>query len=137
MCSTCPPLRQRSDLAALVLRRLAGNGRARHITPKAMDRLAAHDWPGKIHELSAVLARADLRCAGGQIDMDDLDGLPDGEGRPLSVCPTCTGNARKEQQCHSIRDLVSREGGSISKAVRQLGLSCTTIYTHLEAAGQV
>ena len=132
-----PPLRQRSDLAALVLRLLVGNDRARHITPKAMDRLAAHVWPGNIHELRAVLARADLRCAGGQIDVDDLDDLPDGDDRPLSVCPACTGNVWKEQQCRSVRDLVSREGGGISKAVRQLGPSCTTIYTHLEAAGQV
>ena len=137
MCWTCPRLQQRSDLAALVLRLLVGNDRARHITPKAMDRLAAHVWPGNIHELRAVLARSDLRYAGGQIDVDDLDGLPDGEGRPLSVCPTCSGNVWKEQPCRRIRDLVSRQGGSISKAAWQLGPSCTTIHKHLKAAGQV
>lgn len=127
-----PPLRQRADLAKLVLRLLGASDRAMRITPDALDRLGAHDWPGNIHELRAVLARAAIRCSGGAIDFEDLDGLPDPRVMLVPVCPACAGSAWKEQQCRSIRSLVSSPGGSVSKAARKLGVSRTTIYKHLE-----
>lgn len=127
-----PPLRQRSDFAALVLRFLGASDRKLRITRYAMDRLAAHDWPGNIHELRAVLARAETCCVGDEIDFEDIDGLPDARTSPVPVCPACAGSAWKEQQCRRIRSLVADQGGSISKVARQLGVSRTTVYKHLE-----
>ncbi len=127
-----PPLRERSDFAALVLRFLAASDRKLRIRSSALARLAAYDWPGNIHELRGVLARAETRCSGDELDVDDLDGLPDCRPTREPVCPACAGSAWKEQQCRAIRGLVATDGGSISKVARQLGVSRTTIYKHLQ-----
>ncbi len=127
-----PPLRERSDFTALVLRLLATQDRRLQITPSALGRLAAHDWPGNIHELRGVLERAEARCLGESIGIDDIDGLPDSRPLLAPVCPACEGSVWKEQQCRSIRSLVNTHGGSISKVARQLGVSRTTVYKHLE-----
>jgi len=129
---TLPPLRQRADFAALVLRFLGAGDRKLRISPSALDRLAAHDWPGNIHELRAVLARTEPRCSGEEIDFDDIVGLPESRAMLVPVCPACAGSVWKEQQCRSIRSLVAGQGGSISRVARQLGVSRTTIYKHLE-----
>ena len=127
-----PPLRQRSDFAALVLRFLSASDRKLRISPAALERLAAYDWPGNIHELRGVLARAETRCSGERIDFEDIDGLPGCRATREPVCRACAGSAWKEQQCRSIRSLVISEGSSISKVARQLGVSRTTVYKHLE-----
>lgn len=126
-----PPLRKRTDLKALATRFLARADPALQLAPNAMDRLAAHDWPGNLHELRATLSRAALRATGGHVHATDLDGLPDAALLAAPVCGACAGTAWKEQQCRSIRSQVNRLGGSISSAARELGMSRTTIYKHV------
>lgn len=132
---TLPPLRERTDLPALATRFLAAIEPALSIAPQAMDRLAAHDWPGNLHELRATLSRAALRAVNPWIQAEDLDGVPDPDALMAPACPTCDGSPWKETQCRNIRASVARHGGSISVAARELGLSRTTIYKHL--AGMV
>lgn len=127
-----PPLRARADFTALAFRLLASSDRRLRISPSALDRLEAYDWPGNIHELRGVLARAETRCSGDVIGVNDVDGLLGGRASHEPVCPACAGSTWKEQQCRRIRSLVASEGGSISKVARQLGVSRTTIYKHLE-----
>src|SRR5437763_767424 len=73
-----PPLAARAaELPALAAAVLEGLGRRLGIAPPrlaadALDRLAAHAWPGDVAELEAVLARA-LLLAGGLIEAAHLD----------------------------------------------------------------
>lgn len=128
-----PPLRQRSDLAALARRFARRQDAELDIDPGAMDLLSRHDWPGNLHELRSVITRAAQSCEGGTVTIRDLRHfLPDNpatEAQDL-VCARCAGVPWKESQCRSIRNAVRQTGG-IAKAARRLGISRTTIYKHL------
>lgn len=73
-----PPLRERKDdipeLVGFFMQR--NNPRMglniRDVTPKAMQALKAHDWPGNIRELHNVIERAMLFCDEAAIDVSHL-----------------------------------------------------------------
>jgi DNA-binding NtrC family response regulator len=73
-----PPLRERKedipDLIGLFIRqnnaRLGMN--ITDVTPKAMEILMQHDWPGNIRELRNIIERAMLFCDGPLIDVAHL-----------------------------------------------------------------
>ncbi len=73
-----PPLRERKedipDLVGLFIRmnnqRMGFN--ITDITPRAMQALIAHDWPGNIRELKNVIERAMLFCDEAVIDLQHL-----------------------------------------------------------------
>jgi len=73
-----PPLRERKeDIPALVgtfIRQInlrTGNV-VSNITPRAIENLKKHDWPGNIRELSHVIERAMLMCDDETIDIGHL-----------------------------------------------------------------
>jgi two-component system response regulator AtoC len=73
-----PPLRERKDdIPALVgsfIRQInlrTGNV-VSNITPRAIDNLKNHDWPGNIRELSHVIERAMLMCDDETVDIGHL-----------------------------------------------------------------
>jgi two-component system response regulator AtoC len=73
-----PPLRERKEdipeLVGLFVRE--NNARMginiRDITPKALEAICAHDWPGNIRELRNVVERAMLFCDDEVIDLPHL-----------------------------------------------------------------
>lgn len=73
-----PPLRERiEDIPELVGFFMAQNNprmglNIRNMSPKAMDILKAHDWPGNIRELRNVIERAMLFCDEATIDVTHL-----------------------------------------------------------------
>jgi transcriptional regulator with PAS, ATPase and Fis domain len=73
-----PPLRERIvDLPALTgnfIRQinLRVGGVVEGITPRALDALKAHSWPGNIRELRHVVERAILFCDEENIDLAHL-----------------------------------------------------------------
>jgi transcriptional regulator with PAS, ATPase and Fis domain len=70
-----PPLRDRKedipDLVGLFIRKYnAKMGKnVTDITPRALEALIAHDWPGNIRELQNVIERAVLFCDDPSIDL--------------------------------------------------------------------
>ena len=131
---TLPPLRRRQDFPLAVRSVLAGLDAGVHISDEAVARLARHGWPGNFRELRTVLTRALLAASsrGGDTLLDVADvaaWLPP---------PGSTGPASALQQ--SATDLVLREfernGRSVSRTSRSLGISRTTVYRHLREAGQ-
>ncbi|MFL6549133.1 MAG: sigma-54-dependent transcriptional regulator, partial [Povalibacter sp.] len=77
-----PPLRERlEDIAELVdsiierLGKQTGN-RALSITENALKALSAYHFPGNVRELENVLERAATLCAGGVVDVGDLQLRP-------------------------------------------------------------
>jgi two-component system, NtrC family, response regulator AtoC len=73
-----PPLCARKEdipeLVGLFLRKMAPEKGANitDITPKAMEALMVHDWPGNIRELKNVIERAILFCDEASIDIQHL-----------------------------------------------------------------
>jgi len=73
-----PPLRERKDdIPELVGFFMQQNNprmglNIRDVTPKAMEALKAHDWPGNIRELRNVMERAMLFCDGPTVDVSHL-----------------------------------------------------------------
>jgi transcriptional regulator with PAS, ATPase and Fis domain len=73
-----PPLRQRKadipELVGLFMRQLnPGMGTNIYdITPRAMQALMEHHWPGNIRELRNTIERAILFCDQASIDLPDL-----------------------------------------------------------------
>ena len=125
-----PPLRQRSDLAALA-RRFARSIRSEtRLSDGALARLASYDWPGNLHELRGIMTQAMLVCSGDVLEARDFDMLLPA-ARATDCCSQCSGVLWKESQCQTIRSTVQRHEGNVSLAARMLGMSRTTIYKHL------
>jgi len=122
-----PPLRQRRDFAACVQAVLTMLDPLARIDETALARLARHSWPGNFRELRAVLTRALLAEGSGQ-----RLGAPVFE-RLLPAPAAAAGTSALQ---HSASELVRREfertGGSISQTSRNLGISRTTVYRHLQ-----
>ncbi|HYO97956.1 MAG TPA: sigma 54-interacting transcriptional regulator [Polyangiaceae bacterium] len=79
---TLPPLRQRREDIPLLVERFLQQARALSpnaanvgVSPDTIAGLSAHDWPGNLHELHAILDQA----------LRGLAGAPDREPRALSV----------------------------------------------------
>ncbi len=128
-----PPLRNRGDLAALALRFAISVRPEARISEAALVRLAAHAWPGNLHELRAIITQAMLICPDAVLEARDLESLLPAIGgeAPAECCPQCAGVPWKESQCQTIRAMVQRHEGNVSLAARALGMSRTTIYKHL------
>lgn len=132
-----PPLRARGDLEALALRFLRTVRPDARLTPDALARLRRHNWPGNLHELRSVMAQAALMRSQGACEAADFDGLLPRTERIVpsaDACPRCAGVPWKARRCQTIRSMVAQQGGNVSRAARQLGMSRTTVYNHLDLA---
>lgn len=132
-----PPLRARSDLAALARKLFAAADASATLADDAVAVIEAHDWPGNIHELRARMELAALQAAGRVVRRADLADLlrPEPE-EDAPVCEGCRGVPWKEHQCRAVRAEVSASGGKIAEAARRLGMSRTTVYKHLQPGPQ-
>jgi transcriptional regulator of acetoin/glycerol metabolism len=155
---TLPPLRERSDLAALVARMLAaqadGERMPTRVSAEVLARFAQCRWPGNLRQLANVLRTASIMAEGaGQIELEDLpeDFLQDCAGVELNVDSTAAssndndaGNghgvasaqqttpARMEDwQTTLIAQTLARLDGNVSAAARELGLARNTVYRYL------
>ncbi|MDE3011575.1 MAG: sigma-54-dependent Fis family transcriptional regulator [Pseudomonadota bacterium] len=132
-----PPLRERSDLAAVarvVLARIDPHAR---ISAGALQALAAHDWPGNVRELRAVLTRARLMAEAAEIEVRHL-----GLQMPPAAA-AMSGRSESGQVAGTLRtlngELVRRTcaelDGNVSATAQRLAISRTTVYRYLREAG--
>ena len=124
-----PPLRERSDLGAMITRLLGG----RSLTPAALQRLLAHRWPGNLRELRNVLDYAASICAQGAIDLDDLPELQ--AARPAlrpGVAEAAPGDGPD-----ALLQALRAAQWNVSAVARTLGLSRMTLYRRMKRAGIV
>ena len=122
-----PPLRERSDLGAMITRLLGG----RSLTPAALQRLMSHPWPGNLRELRNVLDYAGSLCADGAIDLDDLPELQAGrlEVRAADVAPYDGPEA--------LLQALRAAHWNVSAVARAMGLSRMTLYRRMKRGGIV
>jgi DNA-binding NtrC family response regulator len=125
-----PPLRDRpSDIEALAEYFLRAEA---HVLPRrlrglghdALDWLRAQHWPGNVRELRSCLIQACLQCNGDAITAADLSRV-----RPASaVSAQSLDQAVQRVQRDTLRQLLARNRGNVSKTARDLGVSRMTLY---------
>ncbi len=145
-----PPLRERSDLAALCRQLLDAAGSEAAVDPALLEPLAHYPWPGNGRQLANALRAAsvqlephermirlehlpdDLReelATLAQQPMQDLKGIKGGlggPGRAERALPDAAEVARTVAACK----------GNLSEAARRLGISRNTLYRRLREAGE-
>ena len=168
---TIPPLRKRrADVLPLARHFLAKaaeiHGRASPaLGPAALEKLAAHRWPGNIRELKNVIERAALLARGGTIEPEHLTfgaarvGDATGEIRatmaPPPMASAAPGSAPwpapaplptpggagslvdevAEMERRRILEAMERCAGNQSRAAKMLGISRGTLIRRLEEYG--
>lgn len=142
-----PPLKKRaSDLPALLdelllTHQFGETSQQLRVSPKALQALAAYDWPGNIRELSNLVERLAILKPEGVIDLDDLPAryreasTPAAEPEVLSDAMAVS-HANLKAHLQSVeRDLIDQamqaSGGVVAKAARLLKLRRTTLVEKL------
>ena len=131
-----PPLRERSpaDREALA-RRLAAElalampGCPGVIGVGAMERLAAHDWPGNVREMRNVLERA-LMAARGAAALGP-EHLPAELARRASEAPKQAPVSLEDVERRHIERTVRRHSGNRTRAAEELGISRATLINKI------
>ena len=129
VCVALPPLRSRQDFATAARHVLAALDRSARLDDEAIQRLAAHDWPGNFRELRAVLTRSLIACPGGRLRRRDVEPLLPAP-KPAAPAP---GSALQRGADEFVRREYERTDRNISQTARNLGISRTTVYRHLRA----
>ncbi|MES2818965.1 MAG: sigma-54-dependent Fis family transcriptional regulator [Pseudomonadota bacterium] len=136
-----PPLRERSDKAALFQRVWAHHRDPQQqagLSQAVLQLFHAHPWPGNLRQLSSVLqvalAMADDQPIGVEHLPDDF--FADLQPAPVAVQPDPA--APLSPSASDDADLASQFqacGGNISHLARQLGVSRNTLYKRLREQG--
>jgi transcriptional regulator of acetoin/glycerol metabolism len=135
-----PPLRERSDLAALAAAMLGdiASGRELQLAPGLAAAFARYRWPGNLRQLCSVLRTA---CALAQDDEAVIDWphLPEDFADDLrsSAMPHPVGTdgdtTLRVQAGRCVQQALSDCHGNLSEAARRLGISRNALYRRLRA----
>jgi DNA-binding NtrC family response regulator len=138
-----PPLRDRAVdapvIAEAMLQRVAAahGGDFRAIDEKALDMLRQHAWPGNLRELENLLRSVVLMHAGKvilpEMVVPILRAPGVSAGQPSSEVDQLLLGPLDEIERWVIETVIAREGSSIPRAARALGISPSTIYRKIEA----
>ncbi|KND61634.1 Transcriptional activator of acetoin dehydrogenase operon AcoR [Candidatus Burkholderia verschuerenii] len=140
---TLPPLRERTDLRAVVnriLRTECAEGRAVSIDADVLELFERHRWPGNFRQLSNVLRTAyamldehDAFIRVTHLPRDFVDELNDASLADPAQ-PHASADARlADIEASAVAAAMQAHGGNVSAAARALGVSRTTVYRKLRA----
>ncbi|WP_373494494.1 sigma-54-dependent transcriptional regulator [Aquiflexum sp.] len=134
-----PPLRERQDdiplLANHFLKSYSHKYRKdfKGFTPNAMQLLQKYNWPGNIRELQHAIERAIIMAEGDFLDSRDFFFLSAKPSNEKAAVPN-TFNL-DEVEKNYIQKAIDKNGGNISKAAKELGLTRASLYRRLEKYG--
>jgi Nif-specific regulatory protein len=136
-----PALRERrEDIATLALHFVSRANQAHqrnvHLSASALERLAAHDWPGNIRELGNVIERLVLLADHPAVSAADLERFLPGAAASHSADAATARPAGdpapppvrdyRSRESHTAQELAAalqRHGGNQSRAAQSLGLT--------------
>jgi DNA-binding NtrC family response regulator len=134
-----PPLRERQDdiptLANHFLKQYSQKYRKNFtgLRPAAMELLQRYQWPGNIRELQHAIERAIIMAEGDELDSRDFFFL---SAKPASEkAPTAVTLNLDDMERSTIQRAIDKNGGNISKAAKELGLTRASLYRRLEKYG--
>jgi len=134
-----PPLRERQDdipqLANHYLRQYVQKYRKNFtgFTPQAIEVLQRYSWPGNIRELQHAIERAIIMAEGENLDSRDFFFLSAKPGQE-KMGTALTLNL-DDMERTTIQKAIDKNGGNISKAAKELGLTRASLYRRLEKYG--
>ena len=132
-----PALRERDDdvvlLAKTFLQRFGEENDRKGLTfmPEAIRALREHPWPGNVRELQNRVRRAVIMAEGKRISAADLE-LVAGAGAAKA---TTLREARERVERELVTEALRRNGGKVSGAAADLGVSRPTLYELMEKLG--
>lgn len=134
-----PPLRQRTDKAALVQRIWDYHREPQQwagLSPEVMALFERHPWPGNLRQLSSVLqialAMADEQAIRPEHLPDDFFADLQGKDEEAAASEPPALSALAE---HDLAGQLHACGGNISHLAKRLGLSRNTLYKRLREQG--
>ncbi len=162
-CLSLPPVRERSDVRALVLHvlaDLAAHGEAAgaadpSLAPEALDWMAGQSWPGNVRQIKTALQYGLTLADGGEIRPEHLPTLfstfstgvrrspepPRQPGPPTAPAPSgvnpeipTSPRTLAAIELELVRRTVAEADGNLALAARRLGIARSTLYRSLRRA---
>jgi DNA-binding NtrC family response regulator len=133
-----PPLRERSDdlfpLVQHILAQLSRRYRtgAKHLGPRARDKVRRYHWPGNIRELENLLERAFIFSPGAVIEELDVEPAPMTEQAGEDWREHKRRVAQQAEAEHLISTL-RRFRGNVSQVAQELGITARAVRMKLKA----
>jgi PAS domain S-box-containing protein len=139
---TIPPLAERRvDIPLLVehfIRRFNAkrNRTIQGVTPRVLEILMRHDFPGNVRELENVIEYGFVLCRGKYIDVKHLpDNLQSAEPPAASPAARQPVSLLRKAEADAIREVLAATGGHIGRAAKELGTSRTTLWRKMKKFG--
>ncbi|RPA66680.1 sigma-54-dependent Fis family transcriptional regulator [Cyclobacteriaceae bacterium YHN15] len=134
-----PPLRERQDDIPLLADHFLNTYSKKYrknfkgFTHTAMQLLQRYNWPGNIRELQHAIERAIIMADGDELDSRDFFFL---SAKPMNekIATPTTFNLDEVEKT-TIQRVIDKNGGNISKAAKELGLTRASLYRRLEKYG--
>jgi len=138
-----PPLRERGDDVLLLARHFLHEFANKYQTDtdslgkKAQQKLKAYHWPGNVRELRHTIERAVIMSESSVLQPDDFSfsapmQAPDDQDQDDVELDTL--NLDDIEQA-AVRKALSKHGGNISRAAKELGISRKALYRRIEKYG--
>jgi DNA-binding NtrC family response regulator len=132
-----PPLRERPDDIVLIASELFRGVEedARSLSREVVDAMLAHDWPGNVDELRAVLTDAAATASGRAIAVGDL---PPSLRKGQVAAPEPGGDETRrlsDIEATHLRRAITETRGNKARAARILGLSRWALQRKLQKHG--
>ncbi|MCH7410336.1 sigma-54 dependent transcriptional regulator [Belliella sp. DSM 111904] len=134
-----PPLRDRQDdipLLANHFLKIYGQKYRKDFKgfkPAGMQLLQQYHWPGNIRELQHAIERAIIMAEGEELDSRDFFFLSSKPTNDKVASPASYNLDEVEKNV--IQKAIDKNGGNISKAAKELGLTRASLYRRLEKYG--
>jgi sigma-54 dependent transcriptional regulator, acetoin dehydrogenase operon transcriptional activator AcoR len=135
---TLPPLRERTDLRAVVrniLRTECFDGRVTSVDDTVLGLFERHRWPGNFRQLSNVLRTASAMLDGHEhrigiehLPRDFVDELDDADDTAEAGSPLAADVSLADIEASAVSAALQAHDGNVSAAARALGVSRTTVY---------
>lgn len=131
-----PPLRARGNDILLLANHFLAFYAGKYIkptfrlSPSAMDKLMSYSFPGNVRELQYIIERAVIMADDEQLQADDLVFSPI-EQHFTPALSSQTHNL-EEMERLTIKAVIHKHNGNISRAAKELGLTRAALYRRLE-----
>ena len=133
-----PPLRERADDIPLLAEHFLKiyskkyNKKFKTLPKETIDKLVSFNWPGNVRELQHVIERAIIMADSDRLTPEDLNLKAKSSSSETTEFDSFN---LDEVEKNIIKKVLTRHGGNISKAAKELGLTRTSLYRRLEKHG--
>ncbi|WP_018479520.1 sigma-54-dependent transcriptional regulator [Pontibacter roseus] len=134
-----PPLRERGDDVELLAQHFAAHYAPKNhkaipeFAPATLKKLKQHTWPGNVRELQHAVERAIIMAEGNVLQPQDFSfsGMELDAPWPAAVPVFDQQLPLSEIERETIRRVIEKNKGNISKSAKELGLTRTALYRRL------